>query len=43
MLENYLSAHILTGSEPTEADPTDDTRHPKSDRGAAAGRPESTS
>lgn len=43
MLENYLSAHILTGSEPTEADPTDDTRHPKSDRVAAAGRPESTS
>lgn len=37
MLENYLSAHILTGSEPTEADPTDDTRHPKSDRVAAAG------
>ncbi|UZD61590.1 TetR/AcrR family transcriptional regulator [Brevibacterium sp. JSBI002] len=38
MLENYLAAHILNNDAST-----DDTRHPKSDRLAAAGRPESTS
>ncbi|WP_228278352.1 TetR family transcriptional regulator C-terminal domain-containing protein [Brevibacterium limosum] len=36
MLENYLAAHVLTGD-------THDTRTPKSDRVAAAGRPEPTS
>ncbi len=38
MLENYLAAHILNNDAST-----DDSRHPKSDRVAAAGRPEPTS
>ncbi|WP_367647450.1 TetR family transcriptional regulator C-terminal domain-containing protein [Brevibacterium sp. CT2-23B] len=38
MLENYLAAHILNNDAST-----DDTRHPKSDRVATAGRPEPTS
>ncbi|WP_227492675.1 TetR family transcriptional regulator C-terminal domain-containing protein [Brevibacterium sp. CFH 10365] len=38
MLENYLAAHVLIGDAFT-----DDTRTPKSDRVAAAGRPEPTS
>lgn len=38
MLENYLNAHILNNDAST-----DDSRHPKSERVAAAGRPEPTS
>ena len=36
MLENYLAAHVLL-------EPSDDTRHPKSDRVATAGRLDPTS